>query len=133
MEDQDDVRVQALKYQSQQSLVIGTARRWTNARLRLAVEARYGVRYSHSHPCGKSSHSTACRRWCRGRKLPTDNVRHQYHIHAAQRDALKEIGIRYAQGYLFQRPASILEFERMYRHSPIGHNQLQEPFDEPGR
>ena len=50
-----------------------------------------------------------------------------------QRDALKEIGIRYAQGYLFQRPASILEFERMYRHSPIGHNQLQEPFDEPGR
>ncbi|EIM94676.1 diguanylate phosphodiesterase [Paraburkholderia hospita] len=50
-----------------------------------------------------------------------------------QRDALKEIGIRYAQGYLFQRPASILEFERMYRHSPIAHNQLQEPFDEPGR
>ncbi|CAL8480861.1 transposase [Caballeronia sp. S22] len=25
------------------------ADRWTNARLRLAVEARYGVRYSHSH------------------------------------------------------------------------------------
>ncbi|MGF7001528.1 EAL domain-containing protein [Paraburkholderia sp. GAS32] len=34
-----------------------------------------------------------------------------------QRDALKELGIRFAQGFLFQRPASILEFERMYRHS----------------
>jgi EAL domain-containing protein (putative c-di-GMP-specific phosphodiesterase class I) len=34
-----------------------------------------------------------------------------------QREALKEIGIRFAQGFLFQRPASILEFERMYRHS----------------
>lgn len=34
-----------------------------------------------------------------------------------QRDALKEIGIRFAQVFLFQRPASIFEFERMYRHS----------------
>ncbi|TDN67036.1 EAL domain-containing protein [Paraburkholderia sp. BL10I2N1] len=36
-----------------------------------------------------------------------------------QRDALKEIGIRFAQGFLFQRPANILEFERMYRHSQV--------------
>ncbi|NPT62372.1 EAL domain-containing protein [Paraburkholderia elongata] len=36
-----------------------------------------------------------------------------------QRDALKQIGIRFAQGFLFQRPANVLEFERMYRHSPI--------------
>ncbi|WP_010091996.1 EAL domain-containing protein [Burkholderia ubonensis] len=34
-----------------------------------------------------------------------------------QREALKEIGVRFAQGFLFQRPANILEFERMYRHS----------------
>lgn len=33
----------------------------------------------------------------------------------AQRNALKEVGIRFAQGFLFQRPANILEFERMYR------------------
>ncbi|VWC30982.1 diguanylate phosphodiesterase [Burkholderia lata] len=34
-----------------------------------------------------------------------------------QREALKEIGVRFAQGFLFQRPANILEFERMYRHT----------------
>ncbi|MDR6502023.1 EAL domain-containing protein (putative c-di-GMP-specific phosphodiesterase class I) [Burkholderia ambifaria] len=34
-----------------------------------------------------------------------------------QREALKEIGIKFAQGFLFQRPAKILEFDRMYRHS----------------
>lgn len=34
-----------------------------------------------------------------------------------QREALKEIGVRFAQGFLFQRPARILEFDRMYRHS----------------
>lgn len=41
----------------------------------------------------------------------------------AQRDALKESGIRYAQGYLFQRPANIVEFEQMYRHSQFVHYQ----------
>ncbi|KWK69858.1 diguanylate phosphodiesterase [Burkholderia ubonensis] len=40
----------------------------------------------------------------------------------AQSNALKEVGIRFAQGFLFQRPANILEFERMYR---AAHAQMQ--------
>ena len=35
----------------------------------------------------------------------------------AQRDALQEVGVRFAQGYLFQRPAGIAEFQQMYLHS----------------
>ncbi|CAD6562788.1 EAL domain-containing protein [Paraburkholderia sabiae] len=34
---------------------------------------------------------------------------------AKQRDAVKSTGIRYAQGYLFQRPERIREFDRNYR------------------
>ncbi|AXF05469.1 diguanylate phosphodiesterase (plasmid) [Paraburkholderia hospita] len=50
-----------------------------------------------------------------------------------QRDALRETGIRYAQGYLFQRPANILEFERIYRQSNTVHSQSQEPVNAPER
>ncbi|WP_080410143.1 EAL domain-containing protein [Burkholderia ubonensis] len=37
----------------------------------------------------------------------------------AQCNALTEVGIRFAQGFLFQRPANILEFERMYRAARV--------------
>jgi EAL domain-containing protein (putative c-di-GMP-specific phosphodiesterase class I) len=36
-----------------------------------------------------------------------------------QHEALKEIGVAFAQGFLFQRPLGIVEFERMYHRSRI--------------
>ncbi|MEM5346267.1 EAL domain-containing protein [Paraburkholderia azotifigens] len=39
----------------------------------------------------------------------------------AQRDAVKDIGICYAQGYLFQRPKKIREFDRAYRQLQFRH------------
>lgn len=50
-----------------------------------------------------------------------------------QRDALKQAGIRYAQGYFFQRPANIFEFERMYRHLQVVHRRAWEPTGSPDR
>jgi EAL domain-containing protein (putative c-di-GMP-specific phosphodiesterase class I) len=47
-----------------------------------------------------------------------------------QRDALKEIGIRFAQGYLFQRPANIQEFESIYRRSQIVPRPSRESLDQ---
>ncbi|AUT76558.1 winged helix-turn-helix domain-containing protein [Paraburkholderia hospita] len=50
------------------------AERWTNARLRLAVEARYGVRYSHSHMWKIISEHGLSSLVSRGRKSPTNRA-----------------------------------------------------------
>jgi len=44
-----------------------------------------------------------------------------------QYEALKEIGVAFAQGFFFQRPLGIGEFERIYRQSRIGTDAR--PFD----